>query len=64
MREMGSSAAVWNGEVSAGGAGRGLLLIYCAQGFGLERGKKGQKMAGQLTTDSLKPMGQRGRPGA
>lgn len=39
MREKGSSAAVWTGEVSAGGAGRGLLLIYCAQGFGLERGK-------------------------
>lgn len=39
MREMGSSAAVWKGEVSAGGAGRGLLLICCAQSFGLERGK-------------------------
>lgn len=39
MREMGSSAAVRNGEVSAREAGRGLLHIYCAQGFGLERGK-------------------------
>lgn len=39
MREMGSSTAVRNREASAGGAGPGFLLIYCAQGFGLERGK-------------------------
>lgn len=49
--------SVW-GRVSAGGAGAGSWLIYCSQGFGLERGK-GQEMARQLTTDSWKSMGQR-----
>lgn len=43
--------------------GEAFYISIVLRALGWREGK-GQEMAGQLTTDSWKPVGQRGRPGA